>query len=193
MKKWLLLCSFICTLVSCGKLGKLTQEKNTHPVDSVTTQKKLTDEEQLIDWLDQLKKDWGGKKYKEVNKGTYSIDVPFKEEEDGTKRYQWVYISLGKNVADKKDDIWDIRSMACELNNKHLDILELLNDAKYGFYSMICIREKSEDQKQNAVYVQAGPLVKHCTTYEMFKFIVFEVAANADFLDGKYNQGEDLE
>jgi hypothetical protein len=158
------------------------------------TVQKLTDEQQLVAWLDQLQEDWGAKKYKDGGDGNYSIDVPFKEDENGVKRYQWVTISLAKQVADK-DDIWDIRSMGCELTNKNLDVLELLDDAKYGYYSMICIRDKKNNDSgpKGAIYVQSGPLVKHCNNYEMFKFIVFEVARNADFLDKKYNLGEDEE
>lgn len=185
-------------LSSCGNLldkPKLTDHLNT---DSVNNNKKLTDKDQLKDWVDRLKRDWGAD-IKVKSRGNYSLDVPFKKTKDNIIRRQWVYISIGKNVAktedgDQDEDIYDIHSQCSELNNIHLDQLDVLQEAQYGFYSMICIRKQvseSDEEPKSAVYVQSGPLLKHCNSYDMFKFIVFEVASNADYLEEKYNKGKD--
>jgi len=140
-------------------------------------------------WIPKLATDWNTK-FEKLDDGiTWAIDVPFKLNSDGF-RYQWVYLSYGVGVA-KGNDIYDVRSKVGDYSSG-VDLHGLLQEAKYGFYSAICIRELNRDGNQvEVVFVQASPLAEHVNTYEQFKFIIEEVGSTADILEDKFYGGID--
>ncbi len=140
-------------------------------------------------WVSQLANEWNTK-FEKLDDGiTWAIDVPFNTK-DGKARYQWVYISYVVGAA-KGKDIYDIRSRVGDYSG-NIDLHGILVEAKFGFYSIACIKEvKRNDQPVEVIFVQAGPLADHVTTYEQFMFIVSEVGENADILEEKFFQGID--
>jgi hypothetical protein len=143
----------------------------------------------LDTWIPKLAGDWNTKHEKLDNGVTWGIDVPFKLK-DGSYRYQWVYISFGVGVA-KGNDIYDVRSKVGDYSAK-VDLHGLLQEAKYGYHSAVCIRESSREGKQvEVVFVQAGPFAEYVTNYDQMKFIIEEVGANADILEHKFYGGVD--
>lgn len=140
-------------------------------------------------WLPQLASEWNTKFEKLDDGVTWAIDVPFKLK-DNTTRYQWVYISYGVGVA-KGKDIYDVRSKVGDYSAT-VNLHGMLQEAKFGYYSAVCIREiKREGNPVDVIYVQAGPLAEYVTTYEHFKFIIDEVGGNADILEEKFYGGID--
>lgn len=140
-------------------------------------------------WLPELAMDWNTKFEKLDDGVTWAIDVPINAKND-KQRFQWVYISYGVGVA-KGNDIYDVRSKIGDYLPT-LNLHGMMVEAKYGFYSMVCIKELRRDGKRVEVMnVQAGPLADHVTSYEQFKFIIQEVADNADILEDKFFGGID--
>lgn len=143
----------------------------------------------IEDWLPQLARVWNTKFEKMDDGVTWGIDVPFSIE-NSKPRFQWVYISYGVGVA-KGHDIYDIRSKVGDYSSK-VDLHGMLVEAKYGFYSIVCIKEVKRDEKPvEVIFIQSGPLAEHVTTFEQFKFIIHEVGNNADILEEKFFGGVD--
>jgi hypothetical protein len=142
----------------------------------------------IEEWIPKLASEWNTK-FEKLDDGiTWAIDVPFKLNDK--TRFQWVYITYGVGVA-KGNDIYDVRSKVGDYS-AGIDLHGLLQEAKYGFYSAICIREFNRDGKQvEVVFVQASPLAEHVNTYEQLKFIVEEVGSTADLLEDKFYGGID--
>lgn len=140
-------------------------------------------------WIPELANEWNTK-FEKLDEGiTWAIDVPFKTK-DEKPRYQWVYVSYGVGVA-KGRDIYDIRSKVGDYSSK-VDLHGILVEARFGFYSVVCIKELKRDEKPvEVIFVQAGPVADHVTTYEQFKFIISEIAENADILEDKFFHGVD--
>jgi hypothetical protein len=140
-------------------------------------------------WIPELAKEWNTK-FEKLDDGiTWAIDVPFNVK-DGKQRYQWVYISYGVGVA-KGRDIYDIRSKVGDYSPK-VDLHGIMVEARFGFYSIVCIKEvKRDDKPVEVIFVQSGPVADHVTTYEQFKYIIYEVGDNADILEDKFFQGVD--
>ena len=143
----------------------------------------------IEDWLPQLAREWNTK-FEKLNDGvTWGIDVPFSMK-DSKARFQWVYISYGVGVA-KGRDIYDIRSKVGDYS-KEVDLHGMMVEAKYGFYSIVCIKDVKRDEKSvEVIFVQASPLADHVTSFEQFKFIIDEVGGNADILEEKFFGGVD--
>lgn len=143
----------------------------------------------IEDWLPQLAREWNTKFEKMEDGVTWAIDVPFKMK-DGNFRYQWVYVSYGVGVA-RGRDIYDIRSKVGDYSPA-VNVHGMLVEAKFGYYSAVCIREvKREGNPVDVIYVQAGPYADYVTSYDHFKLIVDEVGGNADILEEKFYGGVD--
>ncbi len=140
-------------------------------------------------WIPELAKEWNTK-FEKLDDGiTWAIDVPFNMK-DGKPRYQWVYISYVVGAAQGRD-IYDIRSRVGDYSEK-VDLHGMMLEARFGFYSIVCIKEvKREEKPVEVIFVQAGPLAEHVTNFEQFKFIISEVGENADIMEDKFFHGID--
>ena len=141
-------------------------------------------------WVPQLASEWNTK-YEKLDDGiTWAIDVPFNTKDGGKPRYQWVYISYGVGVANG-NDIYDIRSKVGDYI-PGVDLHGILVEAKFGFYSIVCIKDvKRDGNPAEVIFVQSAPLAEHVTSYEQFRFIIDEVGGNADLLEEKFFKGVD--
>jgi hypothetical protein len=141
------------------------------------------------EWIPKLASEWNTK-FEKLDDGiTWAIDVPFSTK-DGKSRFQWVYISYGVGVA-KGRDIYDIRSKVGDYSSS-VDLHGMMVEAKFGFYSIVCIKEvKREEHPTEVIFVQAGPIADHVSTYEQFQFIIQEVGDSADILEDKFFKGVD--
>jgi hypothetical protein len=173
MKKIIFLGMFASIFLSCGKLIKSIQQKDT--VNSTT----VGIEKPVKDFVDEaIAKDY---KVEALDGGIYMMDYPLDYE--GETRFQRVYFRDWYDERSKKQTYF-INSYICDYN----DGLDLKG--------IICLKKVPDDNggEKEALYIQtAVPTTFINGSYDEFMNVVFEVAANADYIAKKFNNEKDLE
>jgi hypothetical protein len=147
-------------------------------------------ESQLKSWMEQIAKEYNTKMDDRGN-GLFKVDIPLKYP-DGTWRYQMVWGRIQKGYAKGGKDVYYFQSRCGEIG-RGVDLFALLREGSVGIYSALTvINEPGKDGAMcDMVYVQASPVVDWTSNFEHVKFIITEVASNADFLEKRYFGGTD--
>lgn len=114
--------------------------------------------------------------------GIYMMDYPLAYD-DGS-RFQRVYIRDWYDERNKKDTFF-INSYIADYT-RNFDLERLLREAEFGRMSMVCLKKIPDGQggEKEALYTQtAVPCTYIGDNYEEFMAAVFEVAANADYIE----------
>lgn len=129
-----------------------------------------------------------GAQFKEIASEVYLVDIPFVMQ-DGSKRYQYVYVRLVPKRYKGQDCI--LINSRCGIYNANLNHYALLKEAGFGVYTTITIYpDKTPDGKDcETICVQASPLI-NATNYEELKLIIWEVAEAADIIEEKFFGGD---
>ena len=184
MKKILFFSVVVSVSLSCGKLIKSRQQKDTINSSNSATQKPVKEfVDQAVD---------KGYQVETLDGGIYMMDYPL--DYDGETRFQRVYLRDWYDEHNKKQTYF-VNSYICDYNDS-IDLKDILLEAEFGRMSMICLKKIPDDNggEKEALYVQtAVPTTFINGNYDEFMYVVFEVAANADYITKKMNNKEDIE
>jgi len=114
--------------------------------------------------------------------GIYMIDFPLSYSEGN--RFQRVYVRDWYDERNKKQTFF-INSYISDYT-RNFDLERILREAEYGRLSMVCLKPISDGQggTKEALYTQTTVPVSFINdNYEAFMSVVFEVAANADYIE----------
>lgn len=166
--------------LSCGKLIDSLQKKNKN--QTYKPVKEFVDE--------AIAK---GYQVEALDGGIYMMDYPLDYEEE--VRFQRVYLRDWYDERNKKQTYF-INSYICDYNDS-LDLKDILFEAEFGRMSMVCLKKIPDEEnggEKEAFYTQTAIPVSYINgNYDEFMLVVFEVAANADYIYKKFNEGEDLQ
>jgi hypothetical protein len=121
-------------------------------------------------------------KVEALDGGIYMMDYPLTYQ-DGT-RFQRVYLRDWHDERNKKDTFF-INSFISDYT-RNFDLERILREAEFGRMSMVCLKKIPDGQggEKEALYTQtAVPCSYVGDSYEEFMAVVFEVAANADYIE----------
>jgi hypothetical protein len=114
--------------------------------------------------------------------GIYMMDYPLSYQEGN--RFQRVYLRDWYDERNKKDTFF-INSYISDYT-RNFDLERILREAEFGRMSMVCLKRIPDGQggEKEALYTQtAVPCSYIGDSYEEFMALVFEVAANADYIE----------
>lgn len=114
--------------------------------------------------------------------GIYMLDFPLVY--DDGNRFQRVYLRDWYDEKNKKDTFF-INSYISDYT-RNFDLERILREAEYGRMSMVCLKRIPDGQggEKEALYTQTAVPCKYIgDSYEDFMAVVFEVAANADYIE----------
>jgi hypothetical protein len=114
--------------------------------------------------------------------GIYRIDYPLTYE-DGN-RFQCVYVRDLLDDQTQKQSYF-MNSYICDFTSK-VNISRVLREANYGKITMICLKSipDGHGSQKEALYTQTTiPSTYLNDDYNEFMSVVFEVAANADYIE----------
>ena len=121
-------------------------------------------------------------KVETLDGGIYSIDYPLNY--NGVFRYQRVYVRDFYDEQTKKQSYF-INSYICDYTS-HIDLARVLREANFGRMTVICFKTipNGNGGDKEALYTQTTiPCIYINDSYEEFMAIVFETAANADYIE----------
>ena|SRR5688572_2370089 len=122
-------------------------------------------------------------KVDELDGGIFMLDFPLKYGENET-RFQRVYLRDWYDERNQKQTYF-INSYISDYT-RNFDLERILREAEFGRMSMICLKRIPDGQggEKEALYTQTTVPVSYVNgDYKEFMSIVFEVAANADFVE----------
>lgn len=184
MKKIIFIGIVASMFLSCEKLIKSVKQKDT--VNSATGETK----KKVKDFVDEaIANDY---KVETLDGGIYMMDYPLNYE--GETRFQRVYLRDWYDERNNKENYF-INSYICDYND-NLDLKDILIEADFGRMAIICLKKVPDDNggEKEALYAQtAVPTTFINGSYDEFMLVVFEVAANADYIAKKINGKKDLE
>jgi hypothetical protein len=123
-----------------------------------------------------------GFKIETLDGGIYIIDYPLSYN-DGN-RFQRVYVRDFNDESTKKQSYF-INSYICDYTS-HIDLARVLREANFGRVTMVCFKTIPNGQggQKEALYTQTTiPCSYINDSYDEFMAVVFEVAANADYIE----------
>jgi hypothetical protein len=133
-----------------------------------------------------------GYKVEAMDGGIYMIDYPLDYVNETV--VQRVYLRDWYDERSKKQTYF-INSYICDYNDG-LNLKDILIEAEFGRMSIICLKRVPDDSggEKEVLYAQtAVPTTFINGNYNEFMNIVFEVAANADYIARKTNGDKDQE
>lgn len=123
-----------------------------------------------------------GFKVDALDGGIYMMDYPLAYQ-DGN-RFQRVYLRDWYDERNKKQTYF-INSYISDYT-RNFDLERILREAEYGRMSMVCLKRIPDGQggEKEALYTQTAIPVNFINdNYDEFMAVVFEVAANADYIE----------
>ncbi len=123
-----------------------------------------------------------GFKIETLEGGIYIIDYVLSYQEGN--RFQRVYVRDFYDESTKKQSYFII-SYICDYTSQ-IDIARVLREANYGRLTMICLKTIPNGQggEKEALYTQTTiPCTYINDSYDEFMAVVFEAAANADYIE----------
>ncbi|HLU51406.1 MAG TPA: hypothetical protein VKZ42_04520 [Flavobacteriaceae bacterium] len=140
----------------------------------------------LKEQLQTIALKWGYK-MNEYNPNSFALDVSIKNN-DGTVRYQFVYVSL-----EDRDPGFEryFISSRCGVFTPRVDLYQvLLSTASCNGCGITITKIKNKDGiEEDVLRFQAAPLVKALTT-DALDDIIFDVARMADFIESRFFGGD---
>ena len=114
--------------------------------------------------------------------GIYMLDFPLSYQ-DGN-RFQRVYVRDWYDERNQKETYF-INSYISDYT-RNFDLERILREAEYGRLSMVCLKPIPDGQggQKEALYTQTTVPCKYINdSFDEFMAVVFEVAANADYIE----------
>jgi len=125
-----------------------------------------------------------GYNIKFINENTYCWDYSLAYP-DGSKRFQFVYIS---EIVEKEKDKLYIRSLVADYSDK-LNAMQLLRDAEFCNLTCVCLKRytKKDGTEVEGIYLQCYlPVELALQNKKMLLEIIHDVANRADAIEKLY-------
>lgn len=137
--------------------------------------------------LRELSTKWGNK-LDELSPGTFRFDVGIKLK-DGSLRFQFVYLWLAPGQNGGRDKIY--MNSRCGMYSSNINLYNILKECGYCNYSTLTVTDDklADGTPCETIIVQASPFLDS-TSIELLGDIIWEVAFNADYVEGKFYGGD---